>query len=200
MGLRETKVARTRAQIVDVAVNLFLEKGYDGTTMEEIAEQAEVGTTTLYRYFPSKDLILLDPFTREDPVADTVRSRPADEPIDIVLGHAVLATFAYLEHDQPRINAIRTLIDESSAPRARLWDVLARNLAELERAIAERTGAPVDSVSVRMTARVTQLTIELAADTWRSSEGTRRLPEIARTIMAALKSDGVPFPAVPPSA
>ncbi|HEY0261194.1 MAG TPA: helix-turn-helix domain-containing protein, partial [Lacisediminihabitans sp.] len=89
MGLRETKAARTRAQIIAVAIALFADRGYEATTMEEIAERAEVGTTTLYRYFPSKDLILLDPFTKVDAVAGALRGRPADEPIELALGAAI---------------------------------------------------------------------------------------------------------------
>lgn len=186
MGLRETKAARTRAQIVDVAVDLFLEKGYDGATMEEIAERAEVGTTTLYRYFPTKDLILLEPFGDQDALTEVIRSLPADEPIELVLGHAVLAAFERLERDQPRINAIRTVIDQSAVPRARLWDVLARNRDQLEHAIAARIGEPADSVHVRMTALTTQLTMGFAADIWRSSEGTRHLTDIARSVLTEL--------------
>ena len=58
MGLREVKAARTREHIVDVAIELFIAQGYDQTTMEQIAEKAEVAPSTLYRYFTSKDLLV----------------------------------------------------------------------------------------------------------------------------------------------
>jgi AcrR family transcriptional regulator len=60
-GLRERKVARTRDQIADSARRLFAEKGYDATTLEEVADAAEVHKRTLLRYFPSKAHLLLHP-------------------------------------------------------------------------------------------------------------------------------------------
>ena len=57
VGLRETNAERTRQLIVDVAVDLFIEHGYD-TTMEQIAEQAGVGSSTLYR-FPRRSRLTL---------------------------------------------------------------------------------------------------------------------------------------------
>ena len=62
MGLREKKEEKTRKRIVDEALLLFKHNGYEPTTMEAIAEAAEVSRATLYRYFPSKDLVLLDHF------------------------------------------------------------------------------------------------------------------------------------------
>jgi AcrR family transcriptional regulator len=197
MGLRATKAARTRAQIVDAAVELFLQNGYESTTMEQIAEAAEIGSSTLYRYFSAKDLILLEPFAHDEVLVDAIRDRPADEPLESVLGGAVLAVFDYLERDQPRINAIRTLIDQSPGPRARLWDVLARNRGAFESAIAARLGEPADSAHVKLTAGLTQLTIELVADLWRTSEGTRQLSEIARTVLADEAMAGVVAPRLP---
>ncbi|MBS0408726.1 MAG: TetR family transcriptional regulator [Proteobacteria bacterium] len=60
-GLRARKVARTRDQIADAARRLFAEKGYDATTLEEVAEAADVHKRTLLRYFPSKAHLLLHP-------------------------------------------------------------------------------------------------------------------------------------------
>lgn len=58
-GLRERRQKETRADILRVSRDLFLEKGYEATTMEQIAEKADVSAGTLYNYFPSKDEIFL---------------------------------------------------------------------------------------------------------------------------------------------
>ncbi len=53
-GIREKKKARTRDEIFQVAIDLFSDKGYTQTTIEEIAEKAEVGVGTVYNYYGSK--------------------------------------------------------------------------------------------------------------------------------------------------
>ncbi|AQT81642.1 hypothetical protein B1R94_23885 [Mycolicibacterium litorale] len=58
-GLRERKKQRTRAMLVDAAVRLCLEHGYDNTTVEQIAAAAEVSPRTFSRYFPTKDAVVI---------------------------------------------------------------------------------------------------------------------------------------------
>ena len=57
--LTEEEQARRRKEIFNASVHLFLQKGFNETSMREIAEAAGIGKSTLYDYFPSKDDILL---------------------------------------------------------------------------------------------------------------------------------------------
>ncbi|WP_409341431.1 TetR family transcriptional regulator [Paenibacillus sp. MBLB4367] len=60
LGLRERKKLKTRATIQQNAIKLFREQGYHETTIEQIAEVSEVSPSTLFRYFPTKEALVLD--------------------------------------------------------------------------------------------------------------------------------------------
>lgn len=62
MNRRERKKAETRAKIITCAISLFREKGFMNTSMEEIAEKADIAKGTLYNYFPDKEEILVGYF------------------------------------------------------------------------------------------------------------------------------------------
>ena len=71
LGLRERKKLRTRQTIVDVALSLFFEQGYNGTTLAEVAANADIAQSTLFNYFPAKIHIVFG-------IMDAAMSRPAN--------------------------------------------------------------------------------------------------------------------------
>ncbi|MBL7258421.1 TetR family transcriptional regulator [Paractinoplanes lichenicola] len=84
-GLRERKKAKTRATIRAVAMQLFTSQGYAATTVEQIAESAEVSPSTFFRYFPTKeDVVVTDDY---DPlIIEAIRAQPPETPVaDAVL-------------------------------------------------------------------------------------------------------------------
>src|SRR5712691_7867627 len=58
LGLRERKKQETAERLYHTALNLFSERGYDATTVEEIAQAADVAKGTFFNYFPTKDAVL----------------------------------------------------------------------------------------------------------------------------------------------
>ncbi|GGM75176.1 TetR family transcriptional regulator [Longimycelium tulufanense] len=79
-SLRERKKQRTHAALVDAAVRLFRARGYDATTVEEIAAAVEVSPRTFFRYFDGKEEVALAPFVEFDRLlVDALADRPAAE-------------------------------------------------------------------------------------------------------------------------
>jgi len=85
-GLRERKKERTRRALVEAAADLVSRKGYDETTIAEIAAAADVSTRTFFGYFASKEEVLFaDTEGRIDLALETIRQRrPADRPADVL--------------------------------------------------------------------------------------------------------------------
>jgi AcrR family transcriptional regulator len=76
-GLRARKKQKTRETIIRVALELFAERGYDHTTIAEIADAAEVSPRTIFAYFPSKEDILFCDFPEiQERLAQALRERP----------------------------------------------------------------------------------------------------------------------------
>ncbi|MGO9224117.1 TetR/AcrR family transcriptional regulator [Mycobacterium sp.] len=87
MGLRERKRQRTRQALIGAAMRLFEEKGYEQTTVAEIAASAEVSTKTFFNHFASKDEVLFPHLSAriDDAVAIIKERKPAEHVSDVLL-------------------------------------------------------------------------------------------------------------------
>jgi AcrR family transcriptional regulator len=86
MGLRERSKARRRATIILAALELFAERGYDATTVADIAAAAEVAPRTVALYFPSKQDIAMAEFGQTvDELTRALRERTAGESITAIM-------------------------------------------------------------------------------------------------------------------
>jgi len=90
VGLRERKKARTRAEIRQHALRLFLAQGYEATTVQQIADAAEVSLSTLFRYYPTKARLAL-PYDLESLVRDAFDSLGPDASVFAAI-HAAMRT------------------------------------------------------------------------------------------------------------
>jgi AcrR family transcriptional regulator len=86
-SLRERKRARTRQALIDAAAELFERRGYDGTTIADIAAAADVSTRTFFSYFASKEEVLFPDADARVKAALTAidERRPSERPTQILL-------------------------------------------------------------------------------------------------------------------
>lgn len=90
VGLRARKRERTRDQIAQAAIKFFFEKGYDATTLDEIADAADVHKRTLLRYFPTKaHLVLHSQYAALEEFRDLVATRGTTPVIDLWQEHVI---------------------------------------------------------------------------------------------------------------
>lgn len=116
-GLRQRKQQQTREKITAAAMTLFVEKGFEAVTVDEIATNAEVGRQSFFNYFGSKEDVVYAWQSRyQVALVEAIASRPASEPIRRTVECAV--TSSMLAMDEPSF-AITKLILETPALRKR---------------------------------------------------------------------------------
>jgi AcrR family transcriptional regulator len=148
-GLRERKKAKTRAAIQAHALRLFAERGYHATTVEQIADAAEVSPSTFFRYFPTKeDVVLYDEF---DPqmTAAFLAQPPELGPVAALRRAIPQVLEATSAEDSEREHLRHTLVRSVPELRARALDTFTGGMQLLVDAVAERTGRGTDDVAVR---------------------------------------------------
>jgi AcrR family transcriptional regulator len=195
MGMRERKAQRSRDRIIAEAMTLFAGSGYEQTTMETIAEAADVSPSTLYRYFASKDSIVLASFTANTAkFTEVFALRVQDLPVERALAEAIFAVLAVEDEDPKRALLVRSILGQSPGARARLWDYLSEQQRELAKQLAQCLHLPNDDPAVVLTARIALDILLAAADIWRASEGAASSRTTAANLMNLLKSGSVLFP------
>lgn len=188
---------RTRRQIVDRATELFLSQGFDETTMEEIADRSEVGPSTLYRYFPYKDLIIVEPFRDVLEIGGALRDRPPMEPLAESLGAIVIGLPGLGAEDLARLPALRRIINQHSGPRARFWDALAQAQEHLAVVLAERMGSAATTHEVALTAINFFAVLGFALDRWIHADGSTSREAIAQDVLAEVGRAQFVLPTLP---
>jgi AcrR family transcriptional regulator len=151
-GLRERKKARTRAAIREHALRLFGEQGYHATTVEQIAAAAEVSPSTFFRYFPTKeDVVLQDDM--EQLMLEAFDRQPPELGVVAAIRAAVREMQTSMDHDQwENLRQSSELAHTIPEVRARALDDLSRTIAMLAEAMAKRTGRCPDDLAVRAVA------------------------------------------------
>ena len=181
---RERKKARTRRSIQEHALRLFAKQGYDATTVMQIAAAAGVSHMTFFRYFPTKeDVVLSDEY---DPMLEKlIKARPADEPVVDSIQTAIAEAFrlVYAADRATILERVRLLLS-TPALRARLWENQQGTQRMLERALLRRG---VDPFDVRVLAGACLAALTVAIVTWAETPDAAELPALIDSSFTVLR-------------
>ncbi|WP_432840180.1 TetR/AcrR family transcriptional regulator [Dactylosporangium sp. CA-092794] len=155
VGRRERKKVQTRQALADAALRLFLERGYDGVTVAQIADAADVSLATLFKHVPDgkEALIFDDGAQRREALTATVRDRPAGTSILDALRAFMSGRGVFATELSPELRRYRDLIVATPALRdyqRKLWAASEGALAE---AIAAEAGRDAADPALRALAR-----------------------------------------------
>ncbi|MFI6005151.1 TetR/AcrR family transcriptional regulator [Streptomyces sp. NPDC051366] len=144
-GRRERKKAATRQSLADAALRLFLERGYDQVGIRDIADAADVSTTTLFKHFPVKEALVFDEDAdQEARLLAAVRDRPQGQSVPAALREHALRYRVGARDDDADFAAFVELVESTPALRDYAQSMWLRHETALAHAIAEAAGAPAD--------------------------------------------------------
>ena len=173
VGLRERKKTQTREAIVNAALDLFERNGYDATTVEEIAEAADVSPRTFFRYFDTKlDTVMTHKDAGQDTdFGDLLRARPPDEGPVEATRHVMQESMVEMLTENPtHVRQTRIMLATPSL-RASAREHFNEHEDELAEAFAQRLGVDESDLRPHVIAAAVGTTLWTAVNRWVATDG-----------------------------
>jgi AcrR family transcriptional regulator len=170
-GLRERRKRLTAAELEAAALRLFGERGFDAVTVDDIAAEADVSRRTFFRYFASKeDVLLADHFVQLARLREAITARPPDEPVLTALRNALLSMSSDFEDRKEMVILRGRIMRETPSLQARslvhqkTWE------EAMQQMVAERLGVdPTLDLRPGVVSATTLAAMRVAFQTWLSS-------------------------------
>lgn len=119
-GLRERKKLAVRRALEAAALRLFHERGFDAVTVDEIVATVDVSRRTFFRYFGSKEEVVVAPLVEAEAVlVQALRARPDGEPVLDGLRCALAEVAQFMEGHRPELDARFAIINATPSVLAR---------------------------------------------------------------------------------
>jgi AcrR family transcriptional regulator len=199
-GLRERHRKRTAADLEEAALELFCEKGFDAVTIDDIAAAADVSRRTFFRYYASKeDVILSDHPKRLDELAAALNRRSADEPALTALRHAIISLAGTYEEQRDHMVRRFRLVTTTPALEARSLCLQRNWETSVTAMLAARMGVdPAEDLRPGVVAATTMAAMRIATANWLAGGGHDDLPKIVANALDLLDG-GLQAAASPPA-
>jgi AcrR family transcriptional regulator len=182
-----------KAQVSEMALDLFLENGYEQTTVEDICAVAGISRSTFFRYFPSKeDLFMGTTAAAGKELLQALQERPDDEAPWVALRHALGSTVSHYAAQSERAQRLAKLARETPALAALHQKKPTSYYNLLRPEIARRLGSdPRDATDPRPEALIVAAIscLEAAVAAWTAGDGTQQLAQLLRRAMDSISHD-----------
>lgn len=164
-GHRDRKKAQTRQMISNLATRLFVERGFENVSVDEIAQEAQVARKTVFNYFPRKEDLVFD---REEEARELVRQALAHrgEQPPVLAFQTLMRALADRQHRLFRIDRrplrFWRMVSESPALTARARELQVTFGNDLAGMLADAVGKPHDDPHARLAAAISMDTLVVA--------------------------------------
>lgn len=187
-GLRERKRRETGERITEAGISLFLKKGYEATTLDEIAAEAGISRRTFFYYFKSKDDILLSMQSgMGEMIAAALRAAPEGKrPLEAVRDAIVQICGAFPADD---MIAIDRVMRASEAVQARKQASYVQHEKTLFAALCERWPQPGRETGLRLVAMASMGAVRLSLERLGLEDGRRSLVDLLNESFDALEGE-----------
>ncbi|MEU6997775.1 TetR family transcriptional regulator [Nonomuraea sp. NPDC046570] len=170
-GLRERTRQAMRTELAELALRMFLDRGFDETTVDDIARAAGMSKRTFFRYFPAKEDVLFggaDDLAAQ--VADEIRARPAGEDAWECL-RVVLGRWERRIHASNEELANLRLIESTPSLQARMQQKRNQLRGQVADALRERSGAGLDAFTADLLTSAAGAVLDAVSREWLRSGG-----------------------------
>lgn len=179
LSLREAHKRRTSSQLRHTALRLFLSKGFDATTAEDIAEKAGVSVRTFFRYFATKDEVV---FKGQGAWAKAVIAGYLRQPQTRSATDAICEALieAAENMDRKSVKAYAEIVEKSQILRGKAAQLVAISIHEIAMAVAKRRGLDEPDAQARLFTEVAVATYQMAVKDWRDGSAAGLLEALIR--------------------
>jgi AcrR family transcriptional regulator len=187
-GLRARKRRETTRRITDAGIRLFLDRGYEATTLDDIAAAAAISRRTFFHYFKSKDDILISLQSGMGTmIADAIRKAPLDKQPLAAVRDAVIEVCAAVPPDD--MLAIDRLMRSSETVQTRKQASYVEQERILLAALRERWPQTGREPALKLVAMIAMGAIRLSTEAFNREAGARTMPSLLRETFDTLETE-----------